>query len=185
MNSFVAIDFETANQFRTSACAVSAVRFNEEGIPEETFTTLLKPHPSVGTFHWRNIRIHGIRPDDVASAPEWDCVAPVLRDFVAGLPLVAHNMSFDGGILDALADLYRIQRLPATRLCTLCLSRKLLSHELRSRSLNHVFHYYFPGEDFAHHEAQADATAAGRIFARMQDDFGFAELEKMCLKKAH
>lgn len=180
MEPFVAIDFETANGNRGSACAVGLVRFSADGSAANLFSTLLHPHPSVEYFAPRNIEIHGIHPEDVANAPTWADVYPQVLDFAGSLPIVAHNMSFDGSVLNALSALYSLPQIPNPRICTVKLSRKLLSEILPSRSLDKVFRYYFPEDSFNHHEATADALACGRIFARMQSEYGYADLMQMC-----
>lgn len=173
MQPFVAIDFETANNARGSACAVGAVRFDAAGLPGRRVVSLLRPHPSVANFLPINISIHGIHPSQVVNAPEWDVVFAQVAELAEDLPLVAHNMSFDSAVLDRLAELYGAA-LPNSRLCTLRLARRLLRGVLRSNSLPFVFDHFFPGEELIHHEAEADALAAGRIFARFQAEYGVA-----------
>ena len=55
MEPFVALDFETANRNRASACAVGLVRFDETGEVEANLYTLLKPHPDLGYFDYGNM----------------------------------------------------------------------------------------------------------------------------------
>lgn len=180
MKPFVAIDFETANEKRASACAVGLVRYDEDGQEAGQFTTLLRPHEDLDWFSYRNIQVHGITADDVVGAPTWNDVHPDITDFAGDLPLVAHNMAFDGYVLSDLASLYGLNQAANRRMCTLRLSRRLLATELRSKSLDLVFRYYFPADTFIHHEASADARACGRIFARMQSEYGYEHLEKLC-----
>ena len=54
---FSAIDFETANERRDSACAVGVVRVRGGQIVE-TYATLLRPR--VLRVDWRNQQVHGI-----------------------------------------------------------------------------------------------------------------------------
>lgn len=68
MEPFVAIDFETANQHRSSACSVALVRFDEHGEEQDRFSTLLQPHESVAYFSPVNTSIHGISAKDVANS---------------------------------------------------------------------------------------------------------------------
>lgn len=180
MQSFVAIDFETANGKRASACAVGLVSFNDQGELTDQFYSLLRPHPEVGHFHPMNISVHRITPNQVAEAPQWSEVVQTVADFIGNRPIVAHNMSFDGSVLTGLASLYRIPPLPNRRFCTYRLARKLLGGQLAKYRLVDVHGHYFPGDIFAHHHALDDAVACGRIFAQMQQDHDFHQLEARC-----
>ncbi|WP_054951763.1 3'-5' exonuclease [Flaviflexus massiliensis] len=178
MQSFVSIDFETANENRGSACSVGLIRY-VDGVEQESFTTLLRPIEELNYFSWRNINVHGITPDDVVGAPEWSEVDGEIRDLIGDLPIVAHNMAFDGYVLSDLAGLYGLPTMDNRRFCTLRLARKVLA-EIPQKRLNAVFGHYFPHETFQHHEALADARACGMIFSRMIDDYGVDELERLC-----
>lgn len=180
MEPFVAIDFETANEKRGSACAVGLVRFDSEGREEASLTTLIKPHDDLAYFNPRNTRVHGIRETDVADALTWPDIYPRVAEVVEGLPLVAHNMAFDGYVLTDLDSLYGYHPLANRRMCTLRLARTLLAGVLERKSLDLVYRHYFDGESFAHHDAGADALAAGRVFSRMQDEHGFDHLAALC-----
>lgn len=179
MTDFVAIDFETANEKRRSACSIGLVRF-VNGVVAERYSTLLRPHDTVNYFNPVNTWVHGLTAADVANAPQWGDVAADVAEFIADAPLVAHNMAFDGYVLTDLSELYGTTNLQNRKFCTLRLARRILATELQRKSLNNVYGYYFPGETFAHHEATADAEACGRVFARMQQDYSYAELEELC-----
>ena len=88
------------------------------------------------------------------------------------MPLVAHNFGFDGSVLNQLTDLYQHAPLENSRYCTL-----RLYPELPKKSLDVVFDHLFPGEILNHHEAEADAIAAGRIFAQMQRQQSLDEMD--------
>ena len=63
---YIAIDFETANAKRVSACSVG-VAVIEDGRVVETFPSLIKPPPDYDTFAPLNVRIHGITSELVES----------------------------------------------------------------------------------------------------------------------
>lgn len=180
MCEFVAIDFETANEQRRSACAVGLVLFDRDGQLADSYYQLLRPHPDVDYFNPVNVWVHGITADDVADAPQWSQIADRVTSFIGDRPIVAHNMAFDGYVLSDLADLYSTEEIPNRRFCTVRLARKILADKLERKSLDEVFYYYFPDEVFEHHHAAADAKAAGMIFARMMQEFGFEKLEELC-----
>ena len=157
--NFTAIDFETANGFRGSACAIGAAKYRN-GTLIETHYTLLQPPTGFDRFDPRNIAIHGITPADVATAPGF---AEHFEDFYAFIDddvVVAHNAGFDIGVIEAGLE---VSKKPIPRLefaCTLTLSRKtyhLASHALPSAAAEagYVLHN--------HHNALEDAKAAAAI----------------------
>lgn len=175
MQPFVAIDFETANGKRASACSIGLARFDENGEVDGRYHSLILPHPEHRFFHPANTWVHGIREEDVADSAEWGELFQEVSDFIGDLPLTAHNFAFDGSVLTQLADLYPHTPLDNHRYCTLRLARRLYP-ELPKKSLNVVFDHLFPGEVLNHHHAESDAIAAGRIFAHMQRQQSLSEL---------
>lgn len=176
---FVALDFETANEKRASACSIGLVKVSPSGKIIDSFSTLLKPHPDYAYFSPINIWIHGIQPEDVEDAPSWDQVYSHIRTFIGDLPIVAHNMAFDGYVLSDLTSLYNQEDILNRRFCTVRIARRILS-ELPSRRLPELYSHYFPGEEFEHHEALADAIACAQIFSNMQAKYSFEQLEQLC-----
>jgi len=167
-STFVAIDFETANSVRASACQVGLARF-EGGKVVATFETLLKPHPTFGHFDPINTSIHGIRESDVSEAPEFDATWGELHEFIGRSHLVAHNAGFDMSVLRGLFDTYRLEYPTIDYFCTLMLSRNLLE----PAELNLKFVAASLGIEIEkHHDALADAIAAGSIAASLVDRFG-------------
>lgn len=152
---FVALDFETADPGRDSACAIGLVRVEEGEIVAKEHR-LIRPPRREFVFTY----IHGIAWKDVADQPifrnVWNNVKGLLEgaDFIA-----AHNASFDSGVLRACCQLSRIAPPPQRFLCTVALARRTWSiyptklpnvcRELRIQ-LNH-------------HEALSDAEACARI----------------------
>nr|WP_076388497.1 exonuclease domain-containing protein [Vaginimicrobium propionicum] len=180
MREFVAIDFETANEQRRSACAVGLALFDAKGKLVDRYYQLLHPHSEVDYFNPVNVWVHGITAEDVTDAPQWSQISDQVSSFIGERPIVAHNMAFDGYVLSDLSDLYGTQAISNRRFCTVRLARKILADKLERKSLDEVFGYYFPDQPFDHHHAVSDAQAAGMIFARMQQEFGYEKLEELC-----
>ncbi|GAB3595178.1 DNA polymerase III PolC-type [Corynebacterium faecale] len=178
MQPFVALDFETANGKRASACSIGMARFGEDGEIKKTFHSLILPHMEHRFFHPANTWVHGIRADDVKDSPEWGDLVGEVKDFVGDAPLVAHNFGFDGSVLNQLADLYQHPPLDNHRYCTLRLARRIYA-DLPKKSLDVVFGHLFPGEQLNHHNAEADAIAAGRIFSAMHRDSSLEDLDAL------
>lgn len=158
-SSFVAIDFETANAFRGSACQVGLVRV-VDGVVDEQFETYLKPPPGHDDFAPFNVMLHGVTAADVINAPELPDFLRTLEEFAGGLPLVAHNAAFDLGVLRDGLDVYGLSYPSFSYFCTLVLSRRALN--LLSYSLPDVadeFGISFEG----HHQADVDALVCAEI----------------------
>jgi DNA polymerase-3 subunit epsilon len=158
-NSFVAIDFETANSFQGSACEVGLYRVID-GQPGGQLHSLIRPHPDHSRFDGINVSIHGIRPSDVKDSPAFSDLWPAISDFTADLPLVAHNAAFDMRVLRELLRLYSIDSPRVTYYCTLVLSRRLL--DLVSYSLPFVAEELGLTHNVMH-RASSDAQCAAEI----------------------
>jgi DNA polymerase III subunit epsilon len=172
---FVAIDFETANSSPASPCAVGLVRVREGAI-QESLSMLFRPPFPHNWFHPGNIAVHGIEPEHIADAPEWQDVIAELLLFTEGLPLVAHNASFDMGVLRASAQEIDFDLPPLNYFCSLQIARK--TYNLESYRLNSVA-YAIGHEEFRHHDALADSDACARIVlhaANRHDSESVAEL---------
>jgi DNA polymerase III subunit epsilon len=95
--TFAAIDFETADYQRDSACAVGVVRVMQGTIVSRTRYLIRPPRKEFVFTH-----IHGITWTDVARKPEFGELWPRLRAEFDGMPfLAAHNASFDRSVLEA------------------------------------------------------------------------------------
>ena len=175
-HTWTAIDFETANHDRGSACAVGLVRVCEGRIVDR-YTTLIRPPERVGFFSPYNTAVHGITAADVVDAPGWEQVHARIVEFADGDPLVAHNAAFDMGVLRHTCGHTGLSH-PAWRYaCTLALSRRtwdgLPDHRLPTVCA-HIGHRMRN-----HHRADEDAEAAARIMIAAMERYGTASLEEL------
>lgn len=170
---FVAIDFETANSSPASPCAVGLVRVSDGEIVD-SLSMLFRPPLGHDWFHEGNIRVHGIRPEDVRDAPSWEEVLPELLLFTEGQPLIAHNASFDMGVLRAAAEAVYFDLPDLSYACSLAMARK--TYNLESYRLNAVA-YAIGHEEFQHHDALADSDACARITLHMAKRHEVDDLE--------
>jgi DNA polymerase-3 subunit epsilon len=156
---FTAIDFETANSSSASACSVGLVKVRD-GVVVDKVGWLIKPPAGHDEFWEWNTRIHGIVAEDVADAASWTEQLPDLVAFADGDILVAHNASFDMGVI-AGACAATLVHTPSFRYaCSLQIARKtyhLDSYRLPVAAMAAGF------EDFEHHQALADAEACAAI----------------------
>ena len=88
---FVAIDFETANNDRFSACQIGIVAFDRAGIEFEKKINIRPP-----SEYFLHSEIHGITWSDVYDQPSFEDVWPEIEGYFSRADyLVAHNASFD------------------------------------------------------------------------------------------
>jgi DNA polymerase-3 subunit epsilon len=157
MMDFVAIDFETANELRSSPCAIG-LAIVRKGEFVQNISKLIRP-PDL-RFNAINISIHGIRPRDVAEQPEFPEVWESLRCHLEDAVLVAHNAAFDMSVLRYTLAHYGISHAPFRYHCTYQISKKLwpglVNHKLDSVSRK-------LGITFQHHDACEDARACAEI----------------------
>lgn len=157
------LDFETANADRGSVCSVG-VAIIEDGAIAATFERLVKPHRRCAYFDPLNVSIHGIHPKDVAAAPEFDALSPWLFGLLRSELVVAHNAAFDISVLRAALNLYELPYPEFEYFCTYRAAARAWP-ELPNHRLDTVSAHV--GHRFAHHQAGADAEAAGRVLLAM------------------
>ncbi len=163
MNSFAAIDFETANQARSSVCSVGVVVV-KNGQIANTYYHLIKPEPNFYSY-W-NVRVHGITKEDTQDAPIFPKVWQEIEPLIEDLPLVAHNSPFDEGCLKAAFATYNLDYPDYKFYCTLKASRKILGSKLENHKLDTVAS--FLGFDLRnHHHALSDAQACAYIALKL------------------
>lgn len=121
---------------------------------------LIRPPESHGEFLSFNIKIHGITPEMVENAPDWTEQLARMRDFIGEDITVAHNAGFDMGVIRG-ACAETVTPVPKLQyLCSVQVSRKtydIPSHRLPLAAAAAGF------EEFAHHNALADAEACAAI----------------------
>lgn len=157
MMNFAAIDFETANNRRSSACSVAIVEI-KDGIITDSYYTLIRP-PQMD-FSYFNIQIHGIRPEDVREQPTFAEVWPELRQRLAGRIVVAHNAQFDMSVLRSCLKEYDLGKPKFSHCCTVIIARKVWP-ELENHKLDTVGNYLQLA--FNHHNALDDARTCAAI----------------------
>ena len=158
---FVAIDFETANAQRTSACSIGLVRVRN-GAVEERFESLISPAPNY--FSAFNTSIHGIDSRMVKKAPTFAELWPELKDYIDGKLLVAHNASFDISVLRRTLEYYDIPVPDFEFLCTYRLA-KVAYPNAGAHRLNIIASLI--GVELQHHNALSDAEACANILLNM------------------
>lgn len=158
MTDFAAIDFETANQERSSVCSVGIVIVRNGEITDKLYR-LIQPEPNY--YSYFNTRVHGLSANDTDNAPVFPRVWKKIEPYIEGLPLIAHNSSFDEGCLKTVFRVYQMDYPDYDFHCTLKASRKQLKG-LPNYQL-HMVSSYCGYEMRNHHEALDDVYACAII----------------------
>lgn len=166
MQSFIAIDVETANYESSSICSVGCIKVRD-GVVTDSYYSLVHPEP--GYYIRRFTAIHGLCDDDTWDAPPFDKVWSEILEWSEGLPFVAHNASFDWKCIASAARIYQMDT-PPNFYCTLRRARAKISRwECPSKSLPNLCQFF--GIDFNnHHHALSDAEACARLALILFDD---------------
>ena len=160
MTRFAAIDFETANNARDSACAVGVVIVERGRIVDRLYALIRPPSREFLFTH-----IHGLSWDDVKAAQRFDTVWPEMVRELAGVEfLAAHNAPFDKGVLGACCESYDLAVPVQPFVCTVRLARA--QWDIRPTKLPDVCGYL--GIDLRHHQADSDAEACAQIVIAAQ-----------------
>ncbi|GGF81367.1 hypothetical protein GCM10010912_28090 [Paenibacillus albidus] len=162
---FTAIDFETANSSRSSACALGLVEVTAGRISAE-HVWLIDPQQR---FDGMNISIHGITPSMVHGKPTFAELWPTIEPLLKGRVVVAHNAAFDMSVLRYCLDGETLAYPEFQYLCTYILGKKMLL-DLPSHKLNVVSQHF--GIALRHHDALDDARACAAIMLKLMEQEG-------------
>lgn len=155
MTTFVAIDFETADTGKDSACAIGLVRVQDNRVAAEAYH-LIRPPRSTMMFQY----LHGISWSDVADKPTFRELWPELEAFIGDAEfLVAHNAPFDRGVLNACCDSHGLSAPQIPFLCTVKLARQVW--DVRPTKLPNVCSHL--NIRLKHHHAASDSLACAQI----------------------
>ena len=163
MNRYVAFDVETPNRLNNRMSAIGIAVIENGVITDETYS-LVNPEQPFDLF---NTMLTGISEESVVSSPIfpelWERIAPIMESGI----LVAHNASFDMGVLRKCLNDYGISWRPAVKgVCTVLMGRSLLPGI--SHKLNDMCDYY--DISLNHHRADSDSRACAEILLRYMRD---------------
>jgi DNA polymerase-3 subunit epsilon len=162
---FAAIDFETANHHSSSICSAGVVIVRQGKVTDRIYR-LIRPEPE--WYSYWTTRVHGLTAADTGNEPAFPQVWKEIAPKIAGLPLVAHNSSFDEGCLRAVHRVYQMGYPDYAFHCTCRASRRAFGKMLPNHQLHTVA--AFCGFNLKnHHHALADAEACAAIAMRVFD----------------
>lgn len=175
MLDYCAIDFETANSYRGSPCAVGLVRVRGGTIVDER-RWLMRPPEGADWFDRFNVWVHGITAEMVEDAPRWRDVLPAIVEFIGDDVVVAHNAGFDIGVIRYACGVDNIEWPEMRFLCTLVVARRALalpSYRLPfvTEALGHSMG--------SHHDPLDDARAVTEVVARLAAQEGATTIDEL------
>ena len=158
-DTWVSIDFETANRWYGSICSVGMAEVRN-GEVTDRLSFLVQPAGD-GGFEAYNVGVHGITPAAVRGAPQWPAALHRILDFVDGRTLVAHNAAFDLGALRAACKGSAMPWPTVRYACSMVVARR--TWRLLTYRLPFVAQAAGVAPPVRHHDAQDDADTAARI----------------------
>jgi DNA polymerase III epsilon subunit-like protein len=160
---FTAIDFETANSNRGSACSVGLVKVRDGCVVDQA-ETLIRPPALYDYFDGFNTCLHGICPEDVKDSPRWPEALSRIMRFAGTDVVVAHNAGFDLGVIRYACVAETMHWPSMDFLCTLVAARR--AYRLPSYRLPFVAQQCGITLEH-HHRASDDALAVAQIAVAM------------------
>ncbi len=158
MRDFVAIDFETANSSRHSACQIGICQVQGGQICDQR-SWLIKPTSPIFTFS----ELHGITYSMVKNQLTFLELWPLIKPYLDKKIIAAHNAQFDVSVLSALLAFYRLSPPEFQVIDSLEAARKnwpcLENHRLSTVS-------QYLQIELNHHDALSDARACAEIILR-------------------
>ncbi len=157
--NFVAIDFETANRYSSSACALGLVVV-ENGEIKEYKSWLFKPEP----FFFEFTFIHGIDERTVENAPTFDVLWSEIRPYLEDNVVIAHNAEFDTKVLRRVLMHFDLAMPKFLYGCSVKIAKKVWKREFPKYGLKFLSDKF--NIPLKHHDALSDTTACAKIMLK-------------------
>ncbi|MFJ8260492.1 exonuclease domain-containing protein [Rummeliibacillus sp. NPDC094406] len=165
---FIALEIETANQWRDSICSIGLVKVIENEIVDSLFT-YINPKQSFDEFH---ISQHGITEDMVQLSPTFEEFYPVLNDWLTSQIVIGYYSDFDKSVLEE-SCMSIDQLIPYCKFgCTLQFAKNKMTDE-RHFSLPTLAHLFGIPLEFERAEIIAKLVL---IFEKNFEGFSLQEL---------
>lgn len=171
--NFVAIDFETANEERSSICEIG-ITIVEDSEIIESMSWLVRPEGNM--YCPMNMEIHGITPSMTKNSPSFKEVWPEIVPYLENQIVVAHNTAFDMYALRDALDDNDIPYPHFTHYCS-CRAAKYVYPDEYSYSLENLC-ISLDIDYYTHHRAESDSEAAAKLFIQEMEDSGLSSLSE-------
>ena len=163
MGKVLAFDVETPNSHNDRICSIG-LSLIDDGSIVWSQNYLVNPECS---FDNRNIQIHGIHPQDIATAPTFPLVWNEIGSLFRQNLVIAHNATFDLCVLKKTLSAYGISEALVYYACTMQMAQSELP-DLPNLKLPTLCDYY--DIELNHHDSGSDSSACAQIFCHMLDE---------------
>ena len=176
---YIAIDFETANYYKNSACSVGLVRLID-GKETDSVYSLIHPAKMYFIPEWTET-IHHISYDDVRDKPYfpevWDTIVMPFINKTPDIPLVAHNESmFDMPVIKNCCEYFGMEVPKLEYFDSLIVAKKTWP-DLESHRLTALGEYF--KIEYLAHDALEDSRTCGQIIKFAADKWGVNSIEEL------
>jgi len=180
--NYIAIDFETANQYHNSACSVGLVRFID-GKETDSCYSLIHPAKMYFIPEWTR-DIHHISYEDVRNKPYfpevWDTMVMPFINKTPDIPLVAHNgNTFDMHVIRNCCKYYGMEIPALTYFDSLQVARKVWP-EMESHKLTDLGAHF--NIVYSAHDALEDSRTCGIIVKKVAEHAGVDSIHALLEK---
>lgn len=155
---FNAVDVETASREPWSICQIGIATFYNGSIID-TWSSLINPNTP---FERYNIRVHGIRPQDVVGHPTFCDVHDELKNRLEDTVVVSHTL-FDLNTFQKSWEYFNINSFPFIWLDSCKIARNAWAETRKGESFGLKPLANWLGISFKHHDALEDAIVSGKI----------------------
>lgn len=176
---YIAIDFETANYYKNSACSVGLVRFID-GKETDSVYSLIHPAKMYFIPEWTET-IHHISYNDVRDKPYfpevWDTIVMPFINKTPDIPLVAHNGNmFDMPVIKNCCEYFGMEVPKLEYFDSLIVAKKTWP-DLESHRLTALGEYF--KIEYLAHDALEDSRTCGQIIKISADKWGVNSIEEL------
>lgn len=176
---YIAIDFETANYYKNSACSVGLVRLID-GKETDSVYSLIHPAKMYFIPEWTET-IHHISYDDVRDKPYfpevWDTIVMPFINKTPDIPLVAHNENmFDMPVIKNCCEYFGMEVPKLEYFDSLIVAKKTWP-DLESHRLTALGEYF--KIEYLAHDALEDSRTCGQIIKFAADKWGVNSIEEL------
>ena len=176
---YIAIDFETANYYKNSACSVGLVRLID-GKETDSVYSLIHPAKMYFIPEWTET-IHHISYDDVRDKPYfpevWDTIVMPFINKTPDIPLVAHNGNmFDMPVIKNCCEYFGMEVPKLEYFDSLIVAKKTWP-DLESHRLTALGEYF--KIEYLAHDALEDSRTCGQIIKISADKWGVNSIEEL------
>ena len=177
--NYIAIDFETANYYKNSACSVGLVRFID-GKETDSIYSLIHPAKMYFIPEWTET-IHHISYNDVRDKPYfpevWDTIVMPFINKTPDIPLVAHNGNmFDMPVIKNCCEYFGMEVPKLEYFDSLIVAKKTWP-DLESHRLTALGEYF--KIEYLAHDALEDSRTCGQIIKFAADKWGVNSIEEL------